>query len=77
MYQVPPEFQAFFRPRILGPGDIDELSPGLWEELSVRKKPSRTRGPRIINGLRMLKDQDPNEEPNSELFSESENILAL
>ena len=29
------EFQAFFRPRNLGPGDIEELSPELWEELRL------------------------------------------
>ena len=29
------EFQAFFRPRNLGPGDIEELSAELWEELRL------------------------------------------
>ena len=29
------EFQAFFRPRNLGPGDIEELIPALWEELRL------------------------------------------
>ena len=26
------EFQAYFNPRNLGPGDLEELSPELWEE---------------------------------------------
>ena len=26
------EFQALFRPMNLGPGDIEELSPEVWEE---------------------------------------------
>ena len=112
------EFQAVFNSRNLGPGDIEDLSPELWEELrldsaeaeydllgsqvldrppglSEAAGPSTTRRdtpieeiPRtssagleatnpelhqeFMNELRMLRDQDPNEESNSELFSESE-----
>ena len=29
------EFQAYFNPRNLGPGDLDELSPELWEEFRL------------------------------------------
>ena len=29
------EFQAYFNPRNLGPGDLEELSPELWEELRL------------------------------------------
>ena len=29
------EFQAYFNPRNFGPGDLEELSPELWEELRL------------------------------------------
>ena len=29
------EFQAYFNPRNLGPGDMEEFSPELWEELRL------------------------------------------
>ena len=29
------ELQAYFNPRNLGPGDVEELSPGLWEEFRL------------------------------------------
>ena len=29
------EFQAYFNPRNLGPGDLEELSPELWEEVRL------------------------------------------
>ena len=29
------EFQAYFNPRNLGPGDLEELSPELWEEFRL------------------------------------------
>ena len=29
------EFQAYFSPRNFGPGDMEELSPELWEEFSL------------------------------------------
>ena len=29
------EFQAYFNPRNLGPGNMEELSPELWEELRL------------------------------------------
>ena len=29
------EFQAYFKPRNVGPGDMEELSPELWEELRL------------------------------------------
>ena len=29
------EFQAYFNPRNLGPGDVEELSPELWEEFRL------------------------------------------
>ena len=126
------EFQALFNSRNLGPGDMEELSPELWEELrldsaeydllgrdqgeeeaqgtaqfldrppglSEAAGPSTARDTPIIeeipraslagledtnpdlhqqfiNELRMLRDQDPNEESNSELLSESETSWPL
>ena len=32
---IRPEFQAYFKPRNLGPGDMEELSPELWEEFRL------------------------------------------
>ena len=29
------EFQAYFNPRNLGPGDLEELSPELWQEFRL------------------------------------------
>ena len=35
MHHTRQEFQAYFSPRNLGPGDMEELSPELWEEFRL------------------------------------------